>query len=168
MFTNAADNTNRHLADIDDKVDDKAATNYQDLDNLIPKFRCAADKINLKLDALDDDAAEHMTQHHDNFAEIIPHFIPAANKTNVVLEDLETGKVPSQWQINMHDSIRLAHESTIGKTVNDHGQRGVLNSSVTNQALYDIERNASDEVARQYLAKIHEIAGMAEQRWTNT
>ena len=121
----------------------------------------------MKLDGLGDDAADHMTKHYDNFDKIIPHFIPAAKKTNFVLEDLETGKVPTQWQKNMDDSIRLALENTIGKVINDHGQRGILNSSVTNHALYDIERNASDEVARQYPANIHEIAGMAEQRWKN-
>ena len=122
----------------------------------------------MALDGLDDDAADRMSKHYDNFDKIIPHFLPEARRTNIVLEDLETGKVPTQWQQNMEDSIRLALENTIGKTVNDHGQRGVLNSSVTNQALYDIERNAADEVARQYLANIHEIAGMAEQRWKNT
>ncbi len=58
-------------------------------------------------------------------------------------------------------------QNTIGKVINDHATRGVLDSSVTTQSLYDIERNAADEVARQYHQNIQEIHQLSQQRWLN-
>ena len=131
-------------------------------------FSSAADSINSGLNSIDGGIREHLAEHHDNYDEIIPHYLPAAHATNKVIHYAEHGKISDDWQDNMEDSLRLAMESTIGKTVNDLAKRGILDSSVTNQALYDIERNASDEVARQYHQNISTTAQLADTRWKNT
>ena len=79
--------------------------------------------------------------------------------------NLIDGNLPSQWKTNMQKSIQTAMENTIGEIVNDLGARGVLNSSVTTQALYDIERNAADELARQYQQNIQSVGGLVQNRW---
>jgi hypothetical protein len=60
----------------------------------------------------------------------------------------------------MENSIRSALENTMGKTVNSLGNRGVINSSVTNEALNDIEKNAADTVAQQYQQNINQSADL--------
>ena len=126
-----------------------------------------ADSINTGLDGIDDGIKNYLTEHHDNYDEIIPHYLPAAHASNKVIHHVERGKVTDDWQENMHESIHLAVESSVGKIINDHAKRGILNSSVTNQALYDIERNTADEVARQYQQNIQTIAQLADNRWKN-
>ena len=74
----------------------------------------------------------------------------AAGAANGMLESLANGVIPTAYQKNMEGSIRSVLQNTMGKTVADLGNRGVLNSSVTTGAINDIERNASDAVARQY------------------
>lgn len=74
--------------------------------------------------------------------------------------NLANGNVPSAYQANMENSIRSALENTMGKTVNSLGNRGVINSSVTNEALNDIEKNAADTVAQQYQQNINQSADL--------
>ncbi len=73
---------------------------------------------------------------------------------------LAAGNIPSTYQTNMENSIRSALENTMGKTVNSLGNRGVINSSVTNEALNDIEKNAADTVAQQYQQNINQSADL--------
>lgn len=67
---------------------------------------------------------------------------------------LAQGKLPAEYQANMENSIRSGVESTMGSLVNNLGARGVLNSSVTNTAMNDISKNASDTMAQQYANNI--------------
>lgn len=92
----------------------------------------------------------------------------AAGAANGMLESLGNGVIPTAYQKNMEGSIRSALQNTMGKTVADLGNRGVLNSSVTTGAMNDIERNASDAVARQYQQNIAQVASLAQQQNQNT
>ena len=74
--------------------------------------------------------------------------------------DLKAGNVPSAYQANMEKSIQSALANTMGKAINNLGNRGVLDSSVTNEALNDIERNAADAVAQQYQQNISQSASL--------
>ena len=88
-----------------------------------------------------------------------------ANKT---LASLASGELPQKYQTNMENSIRSALQNTMGKSLAHLGNRGVLNSSVTTGAMNDIQRNAADEVARQYQSNINQVAGLTQQQNTNT
>ena len=92
----------------------------------------------------------------------------AAGAANGMLESLANGVIPTAYQKNMEGSIRSALQNTMGKTVADLGNRGVLNSSVTTGAMNDIEKNASDAVARQYQQNIAQVASLAQQQNQNT
>ena len=74
--------------------------------------------------------------------------------------DLANGNVPSAYQANMENSIQSALNNTMGKTINSLGNRGVLNSSVTSEAMNDIGRNAADTVAQQYQQNINQSADL--------
>lgn len=92
----------------------------------------------------------------------------SAAAANGTLNSLAAGQLPQQYQANMEKSISSALQNTMGKSLANLGNRGVLNSSVTTGAMNDIQRNASDEVARQYQANINQIAGLTQQQNTNT
>ena len=74
--------------------------------------------------------------------------------------NLANGNIPSAYQRNMENSIQSALNNTMGKTINSLGNRGVLNSSVTSEAMNDIGRNAADTVAQQYQQNINQSADL--------
>lgn len=92
----------------------------------------------------------------------------SAAAANSVLGSLANGQLPQAYQANMENSIRSAIQNTMGKSLASLGNRGVLNSSVTTGAMNDIQRNAADEVARQYQANINQVAGLTQQQNANT
>ena len=91
----------------------------------------------------------------------------AANKTNAELGNLANGNIPSGYQQSMERSISSALNNTIGKTVNGLANRGVINSSIASSAMNDIEKNAADSVAQQYLNNINTVAGLNSQQLSN-
>lgn len=91
----------------------------------------------------------------------------ATNQTNTAqqgIADLQQGILPSAYQQNMEDSIRSGVENTMGQTLNNLGARGILNSSVTNTAMNDISKNASDAMAQQYQNNIGTLNGLYGQQ----
>ena len=91
----------------------------------------------------------------------------SAATANGTLNSLANGVLPSAYQANMEKSIGSALQNTMGKTLTNLGNRGVLNSSVTTGAMNDIQKNATNEVARQYQANIGQIAGLTQQQNAN-
>ncbi|WP_315436712.1 Hint domain-containing protein [uncultured Selenomonas sp.] len=91
----------------------------------------------------------------------------SAAAANGTLGALANGQLPQQYQANMEKSISSALQNTMGKSLSSLGNRGILNSSVTTGAMNDIQRNAADEVARQYQANINQIAGLTQQQNAN-
>lgn len=95
-------------------------------------------------------------------------YTSAAKNTNAGLGSLANGTLPSQFQKNMQNSIASALKGTMGQTLNSLGQRGVINSSVTNSAMNDISKNAADTVAQQYQNNINTVSGLLGQQLSNT
>ena len=91
----------------------------------------------------------------------------SAAAANGTLAALANGQLPQQYQTNMENSIRSAIQNTMGKSLSNLGNRGILNSSVTTGAMNDIQRNAADEVARQYQSNINQVAGLTQQQNAN-
>ena len=73
---------------------------------------------------------------------------------------LSQGQLPTAYQKNMQDAIASTIKGTMGQTLNSLGQRGVINSSVTNTAMNDISKNAADTVAQQYQNNIQAVSGL--------
>ncbi len=80
------------------------------------------------------------------------------------ISNLTQGILPSEYQQNMENSIRSGVENTMGSTLNSLGARGILNSSVTNTAMNDISKNASDTMAQQYSNNISTLNGLYGQQ----
>ena len=92
----------------------------------------------------------------------------ATSTANGQLSSLAQGLLPFAYQKNMENSIRTALNNTMGNTINQLGQRGVINSSVTNKALDDISKNAADTVAQQYQNNINQSSGLTQQQLQNS
>lgn len=91
------------------------------------------------------------------------------------LNNLANDTLPTNFTQNMTDAIKKSMTNTIGATMNDLANRGVLNSSVTNKALDDIENNVADSLANHYLQNIGTVqnlvgnqAELAQQQYQNT
>lgn len=148
--TGAADAANDTLANISNQYGQAANNNFGRLEGLVNQYYGASDDTN---DAL----SQYMRQNNS-----------ALGTANNTLSGLQNGYLPSQYQQNMEDSIRSALNKTIGQNVNSLGQRGVINSSVTNTALNDIEKNAADAMAQQYLNNINTVGNLAQQQYSNS
>ena len=124
--------------------------NQSNLANLAPSNTAAANAANNVLGRLS------------------PQYMTSANKANTALSSLQNGVLPSAWQTNMQNAIRSSLQNTMGTTLNNLGNRGVLNSSVTTSAMNDISKNAADTVAQQYQQNINPVANLANQQNQNT
>ena len=92
----------------------------------------------------------------------------ALASTNSTLGSLQNGVLPSAYLQNMTDAVKSGVQNTVGSMVNGYGNRGVLNSSVTNKAFNDIENNVSDTMAQSYLNNIGTVRGLANDQLNNT
>jgi len=156
--------------DFDYNLSNISTENYKDLDKLKPTLESAL-AVNFE-DALDGiDKLSTIGSFYNNLDSLIPEYnenyqyarFEDTDHSN--FNDLIDGKLPEQWKTNMKDAIKTTLKNTIGEVVNDLSNRGVINSSVATQALYDIERNASDEVAKQYLQNIQTEGQLVQNRW---
>ena len=71
------------------------------------------------------------------------------------------GELNPIYQQNMADSLRTGVNSTIGSAINSLGNRGVLNSSVTNKALNDVSANVADSMTKAYMSNLGQQAGLS-------
>ena len=66
------------------------------------------------------------------------------------IQGLTNGELPAQYQANMEAALNRGVQNTMGNMINGLGNRGVLNSSVTSQAMNDMSKSVSDTMAEQY------------------
>ncbi len=84
----------------------------------------------------------------------------AQNLTN----DLAKGQLPTSYLDNMSDAIKLGVNKTVGSAVNDLSSRGVLNSSVTNKNLADIDTSTANAMAQSFNQNVSQLGGLAGQQ----
>lgn len=77
---------------------------------------------------------------------------------------LTQGELPTAYQQNMEASVQRGLENTMGNAISNLGARGVLSSSVTNNAMNDISKNVSDTMAEQYQNNISMLNGLYGQQ----
>ena len=81
-----------------------------------------------------------------------------------IVSGLQSGELPQAYVDNMTNAINSGVQNTVGNAINSLGNRGVLNSSVTNKALGDISQNISDTMAQQYNNNIATQSQLANQQ----
>lgn len=84
-----------------------------------------------------------------------------------LINGLAQGNLPQPYLDNMTDAVNTGVQRTVGNLVNGLGNRGVLNSSVTNQAMNDISKNVSDTMAQNYLGNVQAVSGLGQQQISN-
>ena len=100
----------------------------------------------------------------DTFKNLLNNSLNQIQSGQNLTSQLTQGKLPTAYTDNMTNAIKTGVNNTIGAAVNSLGNRGVLNSSVTNKAMNDIEKNVSDTMAQQYSNNIGQLAGLANQQ----
>lgn len=81
-----------------------------------------------------------------------------------IVSGLQSGQLPEAYVQNMTDAISRGVNNTVGNAINSLGNRGVLNSSITNKALGDISNSVSDTMAQQYNNSIGTMSQLAGQQ----
>lgn len=78
--------------------------------------------------------------------------------------NLMNGQLPTAYTENMTDAIKTGVNNTVGSYTNSLANRGVLNSSVTNKALNDVQSNVANTMAQQYTNNISTLGNLAGQQ----
>lgn len=86
------------------------------------------------------------------------------DNANQLVSDLTQGKLPTEYQTAMENSIKSGVQNTLGSSLNSLAGSGVLNSSVTSKALQGISDSAADTMAQQYANNISLLSGLAGQQ----
>ena len=100
----------------------------------------------------------------DTFKNLLNNSLNQVQSGQNLTSQLTQGKLPTAYTDNMTNAIKTGVNNTVGSAINSLGNRGVLNSSVTNKAMNDIEKNVSDTMAQQYNNNIGQLAGLANQQ----
>ena len=77
---------------------------------------------------------------------------------------LTQGVLPEAYQQNMENSIKSGVQNSVGSMVSDLAGRGVLSSSVANNALAGINSAAANTMAEQYQNNISALNGLYGQQ----
>ena len=100
----------------------------------------------------------------DTFKNLLSNSLNQIQSGQNLTSQLTQGQLPTAYTDNMTNAIKTGVNNTVGSAINSLGNRGVLNSSVTNKAMNDIEKNVSDTMAQQYSNNIGQLAGLANQQ----
>lgn len=84
------------------------------------------------------------------------------DKYGNIRDQLIRGEIPSPYLQNMQDAIAGTMRRTAGEGLNALANRGILDSSVTQGVLNDIEKNATDAVTGRYLENINTINNLLQ------
>lgn len=77
---------------------------------------------------------------------------------------LTYGVLPEAYQQNMENSIKSGVENSLGSALSNLSNRGVLSSSVANNAIQNISANAASTMADNYLNNISTLNGLYGQQ----
>ena len=81
--------------------------------------------------------------------------------------NLIKGELPQEYKDNMTAAVQSGVQGSVGNLLNGLGGRGILNSSVTQKGMSDIEKNVSDTMAQQYNNNINTLSGLYGQQVSN-
>lgn len=84
--------------------------------------------------------------------------------------NLQNGILPSAYTQNMENSIKSGVQNSMGTLLTDLGNRGVLNSSVTDKGISDINDSASQAMSNAYtnnIALLSQLYGQQNSQATS-
>lgn len=83
------------------------------------------------------------------------------------MSGLLSGQLPSAYAQNRQKSLQSDLDSTMGSTLSSLADRGIINSSVANQSMNDISKNAANALANSYSSDMAQAAGLANSAYNN-
>ena len=78
---------------------------------------------------------------------------------NEIASIARTGNIPSTLTNNMNASVNKELQSGMGAMLNDLAGRGVVNSSITGQAMSSLSQQAADAYNKNYLNAYNSVLG---------
>lgn len=100
----------------------------------------------------------------ENFKNLLGQSSNMIQSGQGLYSDLAQGKLPTAYTENMTDAIKSGVNSTVGSNITSLANRGVLNSSVTNKALNDVEGNVANAMAQSYNQNVGQLGSLAGQQ----
>lgn len=80
---------------------------------------------------------------------------------DAAMRAIRSGALPESYEEAFQKGIKMDLDRSIGSTLSDMGQRGIVNSSVTNRGLDEITARAASEAARHRLETARFLAETA-------
>lgn len=78
-----------------------------------------------------------------------------------------SGQLPSAYAENRQKALQSDLDSTMGSTLSSLADRGIINSSVANQSMNDISKNAANALANSYSSDMAQAANLANSAYNN-
>lgn len=82
------------------------------------------------------------------------------------LSGLVNGELPQAYTDNMTQAVQSGVQNSVGNLINTLGNKGIVNSSVTNQGLNDISQNVANTMANNYTNNIQTLGSLANDQIT--
>lgn len=82
-------------------------------------------------------------------------------------ESLTQGILPQSYLDNMQTVVNNGVRNSVGNVLNDLAAKGVVNSSVMNTAIGNIEKQAANTMAENYNTNINDLSGLYGQLANN-
>lgn len=76
------------------------------------------------------------------------------------IQNLANGEIPSSYQTAMENSIKSGVQNSMGNLLSDLGNRGVVNSSVTDTGLKGISDSASNAMAQNWSNTVSQLQSL--------
>lgn len=83
------------------------------------------------------------------------------------LGNLTQGQLPQAYTDNMTAAVQSGVQNSVGNLLNNMGNRGVINSSVTNQGMNDISQNVANTMANQFNNNIQTLGSLYNDQISN-
>lgn len=80
------------------------------------------------------------------------------------LGQLVNGELPQAYTDNMTQAVQSGVQNSVGNLINNMGNKGIINSSVTNQGMNDISQNVANTMANNYTNNIQTLGSLANDQ----
>lgn len=84
-----------------------------------------------------------------------------------IMSGLLSGDLPSAYAQNRQKALQSDLDATMGSTLSSLADRGIINSSVANQSMNDISKNAANALAANYTSDMGTAASLANSAYNN-
>lgn len=102
-----------------------------------------------------------------NWDNLYGGYTDTMNGVNNGYAGLLSGNLPSSFSTARQTALNNDLQGTVGNAINNLGNRGILNSSVTNSALNNISQNAANTLANNYTTDLSSYQGILNNTANN-